>query len=226
MVSSPTKIRILIADDHPLIRHALRNILETQHDFEIIGEASTGEMAVKLVQDLNPSIVILDISMPNMDGLEVTKQLKSKYPEIGILVLTIHDEDEIILNLLEAGADGYLVKSVFGDEVINAVRSVNIGENVLSPVIFKRILRYSFKNRIKPVPINFGCKLTAREIELIKLVAKGLANKDIAVKTGLSLRGVKSHLVNIYSKLNAKSRAESVVISLRMGIINLDDIEC
>ena len=221
----PGKTRIMLADDHPLLRQALRNVLEKEQDFEVIAEASDGEEAVKLATKLIPDVVIMDISMPNLNGLEATRQIKASCPTIAILVLTVHDDNEHIFSILQAGAGGYLTKSVYGDEVINAVRALVCGETVLSPLVSQQILKYVFQHITKPLSLDAGDKVTARETEILRLAAMGISNKDIALRLGLSLRTVKGYLADLFLKLNVASRTEAVVVGLRKGILTLDDLE-
>jgi len=211
------KTRIMLADDHPLLRQALRNVLEKQNDCEVIAEAGDGEEAVKLAIELTPDIVIMDISMPNLNGLEATRQIKASCPTIGILVLTVHSDSEYVLSILRAGASGYLTKSVYGDEVITAVRALVCGETILSPSVSQQIL--------KPLSLDVGDKLTARELEVLRLMAKGISNKDIALRLGLSLRTVKGYLTALFLKLQVASRTEAAIVSLRKGILTLNDLE-
>jgi NarL family two-component system response regulator LiaR len=219
------KIRIVLADDHPLLRQALKDVLEKQSDFEVIAEASDGEEAVRLATKLNPNVVIMDISMPKLNGLEATEQIKAKCPAIAVLVLTVHSDSEHILSILQAGAGGYLTKSVYGDEVIYAVRALVCGETVLCPAVSQQILRYAFQHIIKPRSLDIGGKLSSRELEVLGLAAKGTSNKDIALKLDLSLRTVKSYLANLFVKLNVASRTEAVIVGLRKGILTIDDLE-
>lgn len=219
------RTRIMLADDHPLLRQALRNVLEKQPDFEVIAEASDGEEAVALATKLIPDVAIMDISMPKLNGLEATRQIKTNCPTIAILVLTVHSDKEHILSLLQAGAGGYLTKSVYGDEVIHAVRALVSGETVLSPSVSREIFKYAFQHIAKPLSLGTGNKVTVRELEILKLAARGISNKDIALRLDLSLRTVKGYLSDIFLKLNAASRTEAVIISLRKGILTLDDIE-
>lgn len=219
------KTRIMLADDHPLLCQALRDVLGKQPDFEVIAEARDGEEAVKLATKLIPDVVIMDISMPKLNGIEATRQIKANYPTIAILVLTVHSDSEHILSILQAGAGGYLTKSVYGDEVINAVRAVVCGEAVLSPAVSQQVLRYAFQHITKPLSLDAGDKLTAREIEILRLVTKGISNKDIALRLGLSLRTVKGYLSDLFLKLNVASRTEAVIIGLRKGIFTLEDLE-
>ena len=219
------KITIMLADDHPLLRQALADILNRQADFEIIAEAGDGEEAVKLATELVPDVVIMDISMPKLNGLEATRQIKAKCPNVAILVLTVHSDSEHILGILEAGAAGYLTKSVFGEEVINAVRGVASGETVLSAPILQRILKHALQFMPKSFDLATGEKLSSRELGILKLAARGMSNKDIALKLDLSPRTVKAYLAEIFSKLRVGSRTEAVITGLRAGFLALDDLE-
>jgi len=215
----------MLADDHPLLRQALRDVLEKQPDFEVIAEASDGEEAVKLVTEMLPDVVIMDISMPTLNGLEATKQIKASNPSIAVLVLTVHSDSEHILSILQAGAGGYLTKSVYGDEVIHAVRALVSGETVLSPAVSQQIFKYAFQHITKPKSLGTGNALSSRELEVLNLAARGISNKDIAQRLGLSLRTVKGYLADLFLKLNVASRTEAVIIGLRKGILTLKDLE-
>jgi DNA-binding NarL/FixJ family response regulator len=219
-----TKIRLLIADDHPLLRLALRNVLEQHDDFEVIAEASDGQEAINLTKELNPDIVIMDISMPEVSGLEATRQIKSDCPKTSVLVLTVHTDNEHILGILEAGASAYLTKRVFGDEIIHTIRALAVGETVLSPTVWAQVLKYASRRICKPVQINSSDKLTAKELEILNLLAKGISNKDIATELGVSIRTIKSHLADLFLKLHVSSRTEAVIVSLRSGIIKQEDL--
>ena len=219
------KTTVLLADDHPLLRQALRDLLKKEDDFEIVAEAGDGEEAIRLATELKPDVVIMDISMPKLDGLEATRQIKAACPEIAVLTLTVHNDDESILEILQAGAAGYVVKSVFGDELVQAVRAVFTGDMVLSPSIGQRLLKYAARYPTKPVSLEAGEKLSTRELEILKLTAKGMMNKDIGQSLGLDLRTVKGHLSNIFSKLGVGSRTEAVINGLRAGFLTLDDLQ-
>ena len=218
-------IRILIVDDHPLVRQALSHVLKTRGDFEIVAEASDGAEAIRLATELSPDVVIMDISMPKINGIEATRRLKRKMPDIGIVVLTIHDDSEHVFSILEAGADAYLTKTVFGDEVIHAVYGVASGANILGSPSSKKLLKEALQNISKSVHLEGGEKLTQRDVEVLKLIANGMSNKAIANKLGLSLRTVKNYSVSIFAKLNVSSRTEAAIKALRTGIFTLDDIE-
>lgn len=219
------KTRIILADDHPLLRQALKDILDKQHDFEVIAEAGDGEEVVKLATEMLPDVVIMDISMPLLNGLEATKQIKASHPSIAVLVLTVHSDSEHILSILRAGAGGYLTKSVYGDEVTHAVRALVSGETVLSPTVSQQIFKYAFQHSTKPKSLGTGNTLSVRELEVLSLAARGISNKDIAQRLGLSLRTVKGYLADLFLKLNVASRTEAVIICLREGILTLEDLE-
>lgn len=217
-------ITIVLADDHPLLRQALRNVLEKESDFHIIAEVSDGEEAVRLATELVPNVVIMDISMPKINGLEATRQIKAKCPGIAILVLTVHDDSEHILGILEAGAAGYLAKSVFGEQVINAVRGVVAGETVLSRSVSQQVIKHALRHITKPIVLGTGEKITGRELEILRLAAIGMSNKDMSQRLELSERTVKGYLAEVFSKLNVGSRTEAVITALRAGILTLDDL--
>jgi NarL family two-component system response regulator LiaR len=220
-----TKTKIVLVDDHPLLRQALKDVLQKETSFEIIGEAADGEEAVKLASELMPDVVIMDISMPNLDGLQATRQIKGKYPYLAVLVLTVHTDDECILEILKAGAAGYLIKSAFGDEVIHAVRAVATGDMVLSAPIGERLLKQAARFPTRPVLLEAGEKLSARELEVLKLTARGLSNKHMASTLNIKERTVKGHLADIFSKLRVASRTEAVIAGLQAGFLSLDDIQ-
>jgi two-component system, NarL family, response regulator LiaR len=219
----PQPIKILIVDDHPLMRNALKTLLVKQADFQIVGEAGDGEEAVKLATELSPDVIIMDISMPKLDGLQATQQIKMNCPRIAVLVLTVHDEIEYLLGILKAGAAGYLTKNSLDDEVTQAVRRVVAGEMVLSPALSDKLIKFTVQQYEKPLVIDNRSRLSSRELEVLRLAAKGLANKDIASELNLSLRTVKGYFVNIFSKLGVASRTEAVIVALQNGLIFLHD---
>jgi len=218
------KTTILIADDHPLFRRSVKTVLDDIPDFEVVGEASDGIEAIELVDQIRPDVVIMDIAMPKLDGLEATRQIKIKHPETAVLVLTIHNDEQHALEILEAGAAGYLTKSVFGEEIVHSIRGVISGEMVLSPAIGKRLLELAARYPMKPTMLPNGDRLSPREIQIIRLAAQGLTNKQIASELGLTLRTVKRLLDNIFSILHASSRTEVVMQSMRMGLLSMNDL--
>jgi len=218
------KIKILIADDHAVVREGTRQILEQEPDFEVVGEASDGEEAVALANSCHPDVAIIDIAMPKMDGIEATRQIKKNCPSITVLILSAYDDDQFVFSLLEAGAAGYLLKSVRGRELVEAVRQVYAGESVLHPAIARKVL-----NRFVPAAGETKERksseiLSQREMEVIKLASRGMSNQDIANELYLSLRTVQAHLGHIFNKLQVSSRTEAVVHALKEGWITLDNI--
>jgi len=218
------KIKILIADDHAVVREGTRQILEREPDLEVVAEAADGEEAVKLAGSSRPNVAIIDIAMPKVDGIEATKQIKALYPAVAVLILSAYDDDQFVFSLLEAGAAGYLLKSVRGHELIDAVRSVYAGESVLHPSIARKVL-----NRFVPVAEKTGREelaevLSKREVEVLRLATKGLSNQDIANELCLSLRTIQAHLGHIFNKLGVSSRTEAVVHALKEGWISFEDV--
>jgi DNA-binding NarL/FixJ family response regulator len=217
------KIKILIADDHAVVREGTRQILEQQTDLEVVAEAVNGEEAIRFAGSSKPDIAIIDIAMPEIDGIEATREIKKLYPDISILILTAYDDDQFVFSLLEAGAAGYLLKSVRGKELIDAIRQVHAGESVLHPSITRKVL-----NRFVTTPDKSSIQkekvLSERETEVLRLATQGLNNQDIADKLFLSLRTVQAHLGHIFNKLQVSSRTEAVVKALKEGWISLEDI--
>ena len=224
MKASKKKIRIVIADDHPLLREAMRNAFEQHDDMEVLGEAGDGEEAVNLSAELKPDIVIMDIVMPKLSGIEATKQVRKVSPSTAVLILTAYDDDRYIIGLLEAGAAGYLLKSARGQDLVGAVRTVYAGESVLHPTIIAKILKYSAQTQGRPDHQKLAEQLSDREMEILKLAAKGMSNRDIADRLFLSVRTVKAHLSNIFGKIDVASRTEAIVKGVREGWLTLEDI--
>ena len=218
------RIRVLIADDHTLVRDGTRRILETEKDLEVVAEASNGEEAVALISSLRPDVAIIDIAMPVLDGIEATRQIKALYPATAILILTAHDNDQFIYNLLEAGAAGYLLKSVRSQELVDAVLALHAGESVLHPVIARKVLNYFASPSGRDKKQGRSVTLTQRELDILKLVTKGLSNKEIADELSLSARTVQRHLESIFNKLQVGSRTEAVVRALKEGWVTLNDV--
>ena len=217
-------IRVLIADDHALVREGTRRMLEQEADMQVVGEAGDGEETVKLACELKPDVAIVDISMPKLDGIEATKQIKERCPSVTILILSAHDDDQFIFSLLEAGAAGYLLKSIRSRELVDAVRAVHAGESVLHPSIAKKVLNRFVVSGGKPQAAKPVEVLSDREKEIVRLATKGLSNADIAKELCLSVRTVQGHLGHIFNKLQVGSRTEAVVRALKEGWVTLDDI--
>ena len=218
------KIKILIADDHAVVREGTRQILEQEPDLEVVAEAGDGEEAVRLAGNFKPDVAIIDIAMPKLDGIEATRQIKSLYPGVVVLILTAYDDDQFVFSFLEARAAGYLLKSVRGRELVDAVRAVYAGESVLHPSIARKVLNRFASVSGEPRAQKTLEVLTEREIEVLRLATRGLSNQDIANELCLSLRTVQAHLGHIFNKLQVSARTEAVVRALKEGWITLEDI--
>ena len=216
------KLKILIADDHPMLREALHRALDGEEDVEIVAEAGDGEEAVKLTSELKPDVVVMDIVMPKLNGIEATKKIKEVIPNTAVLILTTYDDEEYILGLLDAGAAGYLLKSARGSDIVEAVRAIQAGESVLHPNIIAKLLKRAMTG---PVEGHQRSELLSeRESEVLKLVALGMSNKEVATKLLVSERTIKAHLTNIFNKLNVASRSEAIVRGLKLGLVSVEDV--
>ncbi|MBM3156127.1 MAG: response regulator transcription factor [Chloroflexi bacterium] len=218
------KIKILIADDHAVVREGTRRVLEQEPDLDVVGEAGDGEEAVELTTSLKPDVAIIDISMPKMDGIEATRRIKATCPSVNVLILTAYDDDQFIFSLLEAGAAGYLLKTVRSRELVDAVRAVYSGESVLHPSVARKVLNRFVSASGKAEGKEASSILSEREMEVLKLAAKGLSNQDIADKLCLSIRTVQGHLGHIFNKLQVSSRTEAVVRAMKEGWVTLEDV--
>ncbi|MCB0192715.1 MAG: response regulator transcription factor [Anaerolineae bacterium] len=223
MSMEPSEIRLILADDHAVVRSGTRELLEQQPDLKIIGEASDGEEAVQLASTLQPDVVVMDVRMPRLNGIEATRRIKADYPKIRILVLTAHDDDEYVFALLQAGANGYLLKTAEIDELVRAIRTVASGQPALAPEVTGKVMQQFTSGKTLPEVVtessdNFD-GLTDRELGILKLVGKGLSNKQIGKQLFISDRTVQAHLSNIFSKLSVNTRTEAVMHAVRRGWI-------
>lgn len=217
-------IRVLLVDDHAVLREGMRNLLEQEKGIEVVGEASDGEEAVKLVSELKPAVVLMDIVMPKLSGIEAAKQIKQLSPATCVLILTAYSDIRYILGLLEAGASGYLLKSARGSEIIGAIRAVCSGESVLDPVVTRKLLERVVGAAKETDNAEKRGALSQREVEILRLASRGMSNKDVANALFLSVRTVKAHLTNIFNKMGVGCRTDAIVKGLREGYINLYDI--
>lgn len=209
-------IKILIADDHLIIRQGLRLILETEPDFELVGEASDGNEALSLCKKLKPNVVLMDLRMPNMDGLTAIEKLRAEQPEIAVVILTTFNEDDLMIRGLRAGARGYLLKDTDRATLFDTIRAAARGETLLKPEIMERVLLQAHAPKaVSSEPIN----LTERELEVLEAVALGERSKEIAVQLGISERTVKAHLASIYGKLGVDSRAAAIAVASQKGLL-------
>ncbi len=209
-------IRVLVADDHLVVREGLRLILETEAGFEVAGEAADGAEAVRLAAELSPDVVLMDLRMPGVDGLEAMARIRESRPDAAIVVLTTFDEDDLMARALEAGARGYLLKDVTREALLDAVRAAARGEMLLRPEVLARVLASRSKRQASA---SQGVALSGREREVLGAVARGERNKEIARQLGISERTVKAHLASAFNKLGVDSRAGAVSVAMQRGLL-------
>ncbi|MBF6591560.1 MAG: response regulator transcription factor [Ktedonobacterales bacterium] len=216
-MSQPTRtpIRILVADDHPIVRDGLIAILSTQPDFALVGTAADGREVVRQVEALRPDVLLLDLAMPEIDGVEALGHVRLRSPETRVIVFTAFDTDERILAAVRAGAQGYLLKGAPRDDIFRAVRVVHAGGSLLEPMVASRLLRQIGQGQ----PAADAVTLTPRELEVLRLIARGLQNKEVAAELGITERTVKFHTGSVYRKLGAGNRTEAVALATQRGIL-------
>lgn len=211
------KIKIIIVDDHIMLRDGIKNVVNDINDFEIIGETGDGYEAISLAKILKPDIILMDISLPNINGIEVTRRIKKDHPNIKIIGLTMHDNEEYLSQMLQAGASGYIIKKAAASELQEAIRIVSRGESYLYPTVAKHLIGSYLRG------IEGGNKssegLTSREKEILILIAEGNTNKEIAGHLQLSVKTVETHRSHIFEKLNVKDRIEAVRYAIRVGLV-------
>ena len=215
-------IKVVLAEDHDIVREGTRQLLERSSGLVVVGEAGDGEKAVELVERLQPDVVVMDVRMPRLTGLQAAQRIKSAYPHVRVLILSAYEDDQYVFPLLDAGVDGYLLKTTSGDDLIRAVETVHAGRKVLDPNITGKVVsqltdrheRRSSGEMIEP--------LTERELEVLQALASGRSNKQIAADLAVSPSTVQVHLRNIFGKLGVSSRTEAVTYALRNGWITLD----
>ena len=214
-------IRILIADDHLVVREGLQLILSMEEDMEVVGEAANGETAVRLTEALQPDVILMDLRMPGMGGLEAIKAILAQWPEMTIVILTTYNEDDLMLRGLQAGAMGFLLKDTGRQTLFRTIRAASRGETLLQPEIMARVIAHTDQaKQSAPVAQSKTAVLTERESEVLTAVARGDRSKEIALKLGVTERTIKAHLTNIYNKLGVDSRAAAVSTGIQQGIIH------
>jgi two-component system NarL family response regulator len=218
------KIKVLIADDHRVVREGLSAILETKEEIQIVGEAGDGGEAVEKARTLLPDVIVMDVSMPGMSGVEATRIIKREFPHIGIIALTMYEDQQYIFDLVRAGATGYLLKDSDSTEIVAAIRAMSRGESLIHPSVASKILaEFSLLSEGKARKRSFlEHDLTEREITVLRLVADGKTNKEIANVLDLSEKTVKNHVRNIFHKLHVYDRTQAAILAIRKGIIELD----
>jgi len=215
------EIRILIVDDHEMVRDGLSVMIEREEDFTVVGEAQNGKEAVEMVSELRPDVVLMDLRMPEMDGVEAMRQIRAKQDDVKFLVLTTYDTDEYIFDAIQAGAKGYLLKDASREELFRAVRTVNRGDSLIEPAVVSRVLDRltELSRRAAQGPDHLA--LSEREVEVLQLMARGSANKQIAGDLSITESTVKTHVANIFGKLEVNDRTGAVTKAMQKGIIKL-----
>lgn len=215
-------IRILLADDHALLRQGTAELLQHEPDFEIVGQAGDGLEAVRMAHESRPDIVIMDVRMPVLSGIDATRELQREMPKVRVLVLTAYDDDQYVFSLLQAGASGYLLKTAPASELIRSIRQVQAGESPLSPAIARKVVARLNAGASPTAEEAAGPDaLTPRELEILQFLAQGMNNRDIAEALYISDRTVQTHLTNIFAKMQVSSRLEAVLKGIRLGWLTL-----
>lgn len=215
-----TALRILVADDHLVVRAGLRLLLEGEADIELVGDAADGAEAVRLVEELEPDVVLMDLRMPGLSGLEATELIRQRWPGVVVVILTTYDDDDLMLKGLRAGASGYLLKDVERATLLRAIRTAVRGETLLPSPVLARLLESTRKPQKPGRQAGEGI-LTERELAVLEAVARGARNKEIAAHLGISEPTVKTHLANLYARLNVDSRASAVAVAVERGLLSL-----
>jgi len=214
---SKPKIRVLLADDHHIVREGIRQLLESASDLQVVAEAGDGEEAQSLIEKHKPDVAVLDIQMPKASGIEVTRWVRAHLPEVGVLILTAYNDDPYVMAVLQAGANGYVLKTAKTDDLIQAVRDVHEGKSALDPSVTQKLMSNLFKRPEKNAAVE---PLTDRELDVLRLAAKGFTNKAIGMQLNISDRTVQGHLAHIFAKLQATSRTEAVMRAVSLGWIS------
>jgi NarL family two-component system response regulator LiaR len=221
-MNSTNSIRVFIAEDHAIVRKGVRTLLSLEKDIQVIGEATNGKEAVEQVGNLNPDVILMDLVMPELDGIQAIQQIKAHHPDAKVLVLTSFATDDKIFPAIKAGALGYLLKDSDPATLVEAIRHVNAGEYTLHPIIARKVLQeLNLSSKLPPM----GQQLTEREVEVLRMVAQGKSNRQIADELVLSLGTVRTHLSNILGKLHLASRTQATLYALREGLASLDDAD-
>ena len=218
MSMSPSPIRVILADDHAVVRAGIRQFMERAGDIQVSAEAEDGELAKAAIERHQPDVAVLDIQMPRVSGIEVTRWLRTTYRTVGVLILTAYDDDPYVLAVLQAGANGYVLKTASPDEIVQAVRDVHGGKSVLTNVIAQKLMTH-LSGQAQVAQVD---PLTDRELEVLALVAKGYTNKAIGVQLGISDRTVQGHMAHIFERLRATSRTEAVMRAVSLGWLSPD----
>ncbi|MBI4332471.1 MAG: response regulator transcription factor [Chloroflexi bacterium] len=218
------RTKVLLADDHKLFREGLASLLESQKDIEVVGQAQDGEEAVRKTRELMPDLILMDLGMPVINGQEATRIIKSEMPYVKIVVLTVHDEDENLLEAVKSGAQGYLLKNIGVSELLESIRGMSRGEAAISRIMAGKILgEFTRLSQQSAIAADPSANLTIREQEVLRLVAKGAGNAEIAAKLAISENTVKNHLRNILAKLHVQNRSQAASFAMKKGLVKTGD---
>ncbi len=215
-------VRILVVDDHTIVRQGLKALLEAQPGFQVVGEADNGREAVKKAQELSPEVVIMDIAMPILNGLEATRQIKRVLPETKVIALTMYNDEEYVFQILKSGASGYLIKETAVNELITAIRSIRMGNPFFSPAISRKIMESYLREDAEKKPKGESDKLTNREKEVLQLIAEGYTNNEIGNLMNISVKTVETHRAHIMSKLDIHDVAGLIKYAIKKGLVVID----
>lgn len=214
------KTTILLANDHHVVRQGIRQLLEREVDFKVVGEAENGLEAVRLTRELKPDIIVMEPYMAKLGGVEAIRRIKVEHPQAAVLILTMYDKEDYIVELLATGAAGYLLKTAYSEQLVEAVRSVGTGDFVCSSAVMQKLLKHITRAH---VAVDFGERLTRRQLDILEMVAKGLSNREIASCLGLTEGTVKGYFVTIFGKMRVGSRTEAVLKAIRLGWLSTED---
>jgi DNA-binding NarL/FixJ family response regulator len=216
-------VQVVLIDDHTVLRDGLKLLLSLEPDLEVVGEAASGLEGIRVAERARPDVVVTDVGLPDVDGVEVTRRLRERLPETRVLVLTVHDEDNYVFALMQAGASGYLLKNAAGNDLVTAIRAVGSGKPWLQPEIAQRLMNFAAGKRAAEPKTGLDTliePLTPREIEVLELLAGAASNREIAEQLAISTRTVETHLANVYGKLGVRGRTEAMLWAIREGIVN------
>ncbi|MFN2131311.1 MAG: response regulator [Anaerolineae bacterium] len=220
MKDTASRIRVLVADDHEVVREGTRRMLEREPDIQVVGEAQDGAEAVRLVDELHPDIVVLDVRMPGLNGIEATQRIKDAHPDVRVLVFTAHNDDRYVFPLLDAGANGYVLKTTGQRDLVKAIRDVHRGQTALHPAVAQRVVqRLTQKERYRGEGMRES--LTEREMEVLEAVAHGWSNKEVSEALNISPHTVQVHLSNVFGKIGVSTRTEAVLYAIRQGWVEV-----
>lgn len=216
-------IRVLIADDHAVVRQGLSQICDAELDMQVVGQAADGEEACRLAVQAQPDVVVIDINMPELDGVQATRRIMADNPDVGVIILTMHRQDQYVFEAIKAGARAYLLKDADSEELLQAIRAVAAGEAVLNPTIALKMMDEFRRQQTAPVGADGITTLTEREQDILRLVAQGLDNNEISNRLGLSEKTVRNRMTAIFEKLHVNNRVKAALYALRRGLARLDD---